>query len=134
VGGWVCSVSSTCVFFSNTRHSYFPPPRVQGLATPTAILVGTGLGATNGILIKGGEPLERAHKLSAILFDKTGTLTEGKPAVSESILLGDRFKTEPELFSYLGSAERISEHPLGQAIVRHAEEISADLTSPTEVR
>jgi len=108
-------------------------PCALGLATPTAILVGTGLGATNGILIKGGEPLERAHKLSAILFDKTGTLTEGKPAVSEVVLLGDRFKTEPELFSYLGSAERISEHPLGQAIVRYSEEILAEITEPTEV-
>jgi Cu+-exporting ATPase len=95
-------------------------PCALGLATPTAIMVGTGKGAENGILIKGGEALETAHKINTIVFDKTGTITEGKPEVTDIIpaegIDGDY------LLRVTASAEKSSEHPLGQAIVNGAEE------------
>ena len=95
-------------------------PCALGLATPTAIMVGTGKGAENGILIKGGEALETTHKIDTIVFDKTGTITEGKPVVTDLIVVGDFSK---ELILQLtASAERGSEHPLGEAIVKKAEE------------
>ncbi len=93
-------------------------PCALGLATPTAIMVGTGLGAQHGILIKSGEALETAHKIGTIVFDKTGTITEGKPAVTDVLALGDM--TKDELLRLAASAERGSEHPLGQAIVADA--------------
>ncbi|MCL2812141.1 MAG: heavy metal translocating P-type ATPase [Clostridia bacterium] len=92
-------------------------PCALGLATPTAIMVGTGKGAENGILIKGGEALEVAHGITAMVLDKTGTITEGKPAVTD--VLPDRVEAD-ELLRLAASAERASEHPLGQAIVRSA--------------
>jgi Cu+-exporting ATPase len=93
-------------------------PCALGLATPTAIMVGTGRGAERGILIKGGEALEMAHKIDTILFDKTGTITEGKPRVTR-IAPADGF-TETELLGLAASAEGYSEHPLGRAIVEAA--------------
>ncbi|GHU74641.1 copper-translocating P-type ATPase [Clostridia bacterium] len=93
-------------------------PCALGLATPTAIMVGTGKGAENGILIKGGEALETAHKINTIVFDKTGTITEGKPTVTDVVPL-DGFSVD-ELLGLTASAEKGSEHPLGQAIVRGA--------------
>ena len=93
-------------------------PCALGLATPTAILVGTGKGAENGILIKGGEALEVAHRVTVIILDKTGTITEGKPAVTDVLTDGDA----DGLLRLAASAERASEHPLGQAIVRNAME------------
>jgi Cu+-exporting ATPase len=93
-------------------------PCALGLATPTAIMVGTGRGAERGILIKGGEALETAHKLSTIVLDKTGTITEGKPALTDAVP-GAGF-TEEELLRFAASAERTSEHPLAAAIVRGA--------------
>ncbi len=94
-------------------------PCALGLATPTAIMVGTGKGAEYGVLFKSGESLEAAHKLTAIVLDKTGTITEGKPAVTETIPVGG--VSEDDLLGITASAERGSEHPLGQAIVRAAE-------------
>ncbi len=93
-------------------------PCALGLATPTAIMVGTGKGAEKGILIKGGESLETAHKINSIVFDKTGTLTKGEPEVTDIVPL-DKFSAKEILF-YTGSAEKKSEHPLGEAIVRKA--------------
>lgn len=93
-------------------------PCALGLATPTAIMVGTGRGAENGILIKGGESLERAHKLQTIVLDKTGTITNGKPVLTDVIAFNG--STEDELLHFVASAERASEHPLGEAIVRGA--------------
>ncbi len=90
-------------------------PCAMGLATPTAIMVGTGLGAEKGILIKGGESLEKAYKLTAVVFDKTGTLTKGEPAVTE-ILPADGVLPE-ELLKIAFSIEAVSEHPLAQAII-----------------
>jgi P-type Cu+ transporter len=95
-------------------------PCAVGLATPAAIMVGTGKGAENGILIKGGEALERAHKLDTIVFDKTGTLTEGTPRLTD--LLAARGHEEKEVLFIAATAERGSEHPLGEAIVKGAEE------------
>ncbi len=94
-------------------------PCALGLATPTAIMVGTGKGAENGILIKSGEHLERAHKMDAIIFDKTGTITKGEPEVTDVEVLNDF--DENELLRVAGSVEKTSEHPLGQAIVGYAE-------------
>lgn len=93
-------------------------PCALGLATPTAIMVGTGRGAERGILIKGGESLETAHKLNTIVLDKTGTVTKGEPELTDVVPLGGI--DEEELLRLVGSAERQSEHPLGQAIVRGA--------------
>lgn len=100
-------------------------PCALGLATPTAIMVGTGKGAENGILIKGGEALETAHKVDTIVFDKTGTITEGKPTVTD-VLPADGF-SEEALMRVTASAEMGSEHPLGQAIVQGAQEKGLEL-------
>ncbi|WP_252243449.1 heavy metal translocating P-type ATPase [Clostridium sp. ZBS14] len=94
-------------------------PCALGLATPTAIMVGTGKGAENGVLIKGGEALETTYKLNTIVFDKTGTITEGKPKITD-ILVNNI--TENEILSLAASAEKGSEHPLGEAIVKEAED------------
>lgn len=94
-------------------------PCALGLATPTAIMVGTGKGAENGILIKGGEALETAHKIQTIIFDKTGTITEGKPQVTDIVTIG---LDKEKLLQLTASAEKASEHPLGEAIVKSAEE------------
>jgi len=95
-------------------------PCALGLATPTAIMVGTGKGAEHGILVKGGEPLEAAQKIKAIIFDKTGTLTKGKPEVTDVIPLGKA--DEKGVLTTAGSLERLSEHSLAEAIYGHAEE------------
>lgn len=94
-------------------------PCALGLATPTAIMVGTGKGAENGVLIKGGEALETAYKVQTIVFDKTGTITEGKPKVTDIIT---KNLSDDEILILAASAERGSEHPLGEAIVRAAKE------------
>lgn len=94
-------------------------PCALGLATPTAIMVGTGKGAEYGVLIKGGEALETTHKLTTIVFDKTGTITEGKPKVTDIITNGE---AEDMILALAASAEKGSEHPLGEAIVREAME------------
>jgi Cu+-exporting ATPase len=96
-------------------------PCALGLATPTAIMVGTGKGAENGILIKGGEALETAHKIQTIVFDKTGTITEGKPEVTDIVGSGERSKDTDLFLQLVAAAEKGSEHPLASAIVREAE-------------
>lgn len=95
-------------------------PCALGLATPTAIMVGTGKGAELGVLFKGGEALETTHHIQAIVFDKTGTITEGKPAVTD--IIPAEWIEESELLQIAASAEKASEHPLGEAIVNDAEE------------
>jgi len=125
-------------------------PCALGLATPTAIMVGTGKGAEYGVLIKSGEALETAHKINTIVFDKTGTITEGKPKVTDIVLVNDYYydkadeknkgqsgKTEgkakngmynkDELLRLAASAEKGSEHPLGEAIVNMAKERNIEL-------
>ena len=117
-------------------------PCALGLATPTAIMVGTGKGAENGVLIRSGGALETAHKVTAIMLDKTGTLTQGAPAVMD-VVARSKFQVQrsnlepatlnPERFLQLvASAEKNSEHPLGQAIVKHAQDAGLTLNEPTE--
>jgi Cu+-exporting ATPase len=117
-------------------------PCALGLATPTAIMVGTGKGAENGVLIRNGGALEAAHKVTAIILDKTGTLTQGAPAVTD-VALSSKLKVqssnlEPETLNLerflqlAASAEKNSEHPLGQAIVKHARDAGLALSEPTE--
>jgi Cu+-exporting ATPase len=95
-------------------------PCALGIATPTAIMVGTGKGAENGLLIKGGDNLEKTRKLTTVVFDKTGTLTKGEPSVTDVITIEDF--DENKLLTLAAGAEKGSEHPLGQAIVKGAEE------------
>lgn len=104
-------------------------PCALGLATPTAIMVGTGKGAEHGILVKGGEPLEAAEKINAIIFDKTGTLTNGKPVVTDVILANNsKLKTKNEILELAASLEYGSEHPLAEAVVTKAGEEKIKLT------
>ena len=105
-------------------------PCALGLATPTAIMVGTGKGAENGVLIKGGETLEAAHKLQTIVLDKTGTITRGEPALTDVVVLGQL--DEGELLRLVASSERGSEHPLGEAIVRGAQEREIHLSDAAD--
>jgi P-type Cu+ transporter len=116
-------VSGQSVVFSMTIFTavlVIACPCALGLATPTAIMVGTGKGAENGILIKGGAALEEAHRIQTVVLDKTGTITEGAPVVTD-IVLGDGL-SEDALLQLAASAEKGSEHPLGEAIVKRAEE------------
>ncbi len=92
-------------------------PCALGLATPTSIMVGTGLGAQRGILIKGADSLELAHQIQAIVLDKTGTITQGKPTVTDYATVGGT-ANEMELLRLAAAVERNSEHPLAEAIVR----------------
>ncbi|TSC76262.1 MAG: Cu2+-exporting ATPase [Parcubacteria group bacterium Gr01-1014_31] len=96
-------------------------PCALGLATPTAILVGTGVGANRGILIKNGEALEKGKHIDVVIFDKTGTLTEGKPRVTDIAPLGDGVSAD-ELLAGAAAVERLSEHPLAAAVAAAAEE------------
>ncbi|KOR23813.1 heavy metal translocating P-type ATPase [Clostridium sp. L74] len=107
-------------------------PCALGLATPTAIMVGTGKGAENGVLIKSGGALETAHKVQSIIFDKTGTITEGKPKVT-NILVAEGVD-EKYLLQVAATAEKGSEHPLGEAIVKKAEEENLELFQGKDFR
>jgi len=107
-------------------------PCALGLATPTAIMVGTGKGAEHGILIRNAEALELCHKINAVILDKTGTITKGEPAVIDIVNmksreLGDFF----DILRVAASAEKLSEHPLGKAIVRKALGAHVDILDPT---
>jgi Cu+-exporting ATPase len=95
-------------------------PCAMGLAVPTAVMVATGRGAEFGVLIKGGEALQRAGDVTTVVLDKTGTVTEGKPGVTD-VVRAPAFASDDELLRLAASLERSSEHPLGDAIVRHAE-------------
>ncbi len=105
-------------------------PCALGIATPAALLVGTGKGAENGILIKGGDQLELAHKANTVIFDKTGTLTKGKPAVTDIVPIGNL--SETQILGYAGSVEKGSEHPLAQAVVDAAQKMNVALSDPSD--
>ncbi|XP_077581919.1 copper-transporting ATPase 2 isoform X2 [Stigmatopora nigra] len=104
-------------------------PCSLGLATPTAVMVGTGVGAQNGILIKGGEPLEMAHKIDVVMFDKTGTITNGVPRVTRVLVLWEMARMPlRKILALVGTAEASSEHPLGIAVAKHCkEELGSDV-------
>jgi Cu+-exporting ATPase len=104
-------------------------PCALGLATPTSIMVGTGKGAENGILIKGAESLELAHKLKTIVLDKTGTITQGKPTVTDFVTVnGTANSNELNLLRLAASVERYSEHPLAEAVVQYAQSQGVELS------
>ncbi|MBD1821543.1 copper-translocating P-type ATPase [Cyanobacteria bacterium FACHB-DQ100] len=108
-------------------------PCALGLATPTSIMVGTGKGAENGILIKGAESLELAHKLQTIVLDKTGTITQGKPTVTDYVTVqGTADHNELNLLRLAASIERNSEHPLAEAVVHYAQAQGVELTNSQE--
>lgn len=106
-------------------------PCALGLATPTAVMVGTGRGARLGILFRSSEALQRARQLEIVVFDKTGTLTRGEPEIQSVITLDS---DEAELLRFAGSAELMSEHPLGEAVLREARRRSLNLTKPDSFR
>lgn len=105
-------------------------PCAMGLATPTSIMVGVGKGAEHGILFKNSAALEQAHKLQAVVLDKTGTITKGEPAVTDVVASSSGTASGEELLRLAASAERGSEHPLGEAIVRSAQEKGLLLSQP----
>ncbi len=108
-------------------------PCALGLATPTSIMVGTGKGAENGILIKGADSLELAHKLQTIVLDKTGTITQGKPTVTHFVTVnGTANSNELKLLRLAASVERNSEHPLAEAVVQYAQSQGVELTDSQE--
>ena len=106
-------------------------PCALGLATPTAVMVGTGRGARQGILFRSSEALQRVRQLGTVVFDKTGTLTRGEPEIRTVITLDS---DEAELLRLAGSAELMSEHPLGEAVLREAQSRSLNLTKPSSFR
>jgi Cu+-exporting ATPase len=106
-------------------------PCALGLATPTSVMVGTGIGAQNGILIKGADSLEIAHKIQAIVLDKTGTLTQGKPVVTDYVTVGGTaYSNEINLLRLAAAVERNSEHPLAEAVVQYAKAQGVDFPLP----
>jgi P-type Cu+ transporter len=104
-------------------------PCALGIATPAALMVGVGKGAENGILIRGGEVLERAEKLSTVIFDKTGTLTRGEPSLTDLVALGEY--GEDDVLKFAAAVEAGSEHPLGEAIVRAAKHRNLKVSAVT---
>jgi Cu+-exporting ATPase len=110
-------------------------PCAMGLATPTAVMVGTGKGAETGILLRSGEALERAGKINIVVLDKTGTITRGQPVVTDIVVLngrGDKTEQEAYLLKLTASVEKVSEHPLGEAIVAEAGQRGITLDMPDE--
>lgn len=124
---WYVLLGSTLSFalMALTSVIVIACPCALGLATPTALMVGTGKGAERGILVKGGEPLEAASTLSAVIFDKTGTLTKGKPEVTDVISCGTL--GEDAILALSASVEKLSEHPLAEAIYSYAKENRANV-------
>ena len=129
---FVLGASLTFALMAFTSVIVIACPCALGLATPTAIMVGTGKGAEHGVLIKGGEPLEAACKIKAVVFDKTGTLTKGQPEVTD--VIGAGLTDEKQIIMLAASLEKLSEHPLAEAIVKYAQEESISLSEVTEFR
>jgi len=119
-GGASASVAAVRGFAAAIAVLVIACPCAMGLAVPTAVMVATGKGAELGVLIKGGEALQRAGDVTTVVLDKTGTVTEGKPGVTD-VVRTDALASDDELLRLTASLERSSEHPLGSAIVRHAE-------------
>lgn len=117
---FVLGSSSSFALMAFTAVLVIACPCALGLATPTAIMVGTGMGASAGVLVKGGEPLEAARRVNTIVFDKTGTLTHGKPVITDIVSLNGQKNND--ILQIVASLERDSEHPLAKAIVTAADE------------
>jgi len=125
---FVFNMGITFSLLASTAVLVIACPCALGLATPTAIMVGTGLGAKYGILIKGGDALETAHKLRHVIFDKTGTITKGIPEVIDIVPLGKT--TEKKVLEISASIEKTSEHPLADAIVEKAKKEKVRISEP----
>ena len=123
-GWWLIADDPTKGLIAAVAVLIIACPCALGLATPTAILVGTGRGAAMGVLIKGGEILERSKRIDTVVFDKTGTLTKGEPAVTDIVVLpgpdGRPARSEAEVLDLAAAAEAGSEHPLAAAIIGRA--------------
>lgn len=133
IKGWVTLNNTPAIFSLSIFIAVLviACPCSLGLATPTAIMVGTGRGAELGILIKGGEPLENAYKIDTVVFDKTGTITEGKPRLTD---IYTQDFDETELLTLVASSESHSEHPLGEAIINFAKEKNIKFVNPTNFK
>ncbi|MBP2651989.1 MAG: copper/silver-translocating P-type ATPase [Firmicutes bacterium] len=116
---WLATGNIEQALISATAVLVIACPCALGLATPTSIMVGTGRGAEQGILFKGGAELEKSHKINTIVLDKTGTITYGRPALTEVVVVDDSY-TESQIIQLAAVAEKYSEHPLAQAIVEEA--------------
>jgi len=122
MGWWMFGPSFTVAFMNAVAVLIIACPCALGLATPTAIMVGTGRGAEEGVLIRDAESLETAHKIDVVLMDKTGTITKGAPELVSTVLApGGIFSNAHDALAAAAAAERYSEHPYGQALVKHAE-------------
>ena len=130
--GWYWAAGATLVFAMTLAITVvvIACPDALGLATPTAVMVGTGLGALNGILFKNATALEQASKVRAVIFDKTGTLTVGQPSVVD-VVVADGVVTEPDFVRLVASVEQSSEHPIAQAIVDYAKGRDLSLVQAT---
>ena len=132
---WGPSPSITFALVSFVAVLIIACPCALGLATPTAIMIGAGKGAENGILIKDATSLELAHKINTIVFDKTGTLTKGEPVVTDIIIAGKNSKySMKELLSISASSELHSEHPIGRAIIKKAKELNLRFIEPNNFK
>lgn len=129
---WLDPGAFTRALLNMTAVLVIACPCALGLATPTSIMVGTGKGAENGILIKGGEYLEKAHNLSAIILDKTGTITKGQMEVVEVKVVGGHDHTTKDLLRWAGAVENNSEHPLGRAVAEKARNKNGTLPDAKE--
>lgn len=126
---WSIAVNPSFAFFSLLAVLLIACPCALGIATPTAILAGVGKGAEYGILLRSGEYVEKARKLSIVVFDKTGTLTKGEPSVTD--IKAFNGSNEKEVLMLAGSAEKGSEHPLAESIVKHAQKNQITLVDAT---
>ncbi len=129
---WYLTAGFTVAFFALLAVLLVACPCAMGIATPTAILAGVGKGAEYGILLRSGEYVERARKLSVVVFDKTGTLTKGEPSVTDVKAYGEF--TEKDVVMFAGSAEKNSEHPLAEAIVKQAQKLEIKLSDTSSFR
>ena len=129
--GWYFALGATFAFalMAAVAVIVIACPCALGLATPTAVMVGVGKGAENGILIRGGEALEKAHKITTVVFDKTATLTIGKPKVTNVIAVDKG--SEKSLVLYAAITEKRSEHPLGEAVLEHAKDLKINVPAPS---
>lgn len=129
--GWTLAGDLPAAILASIAVVIIACPCALGIATPAALMVGVGKGAEAGILIRGAEHLERALDLTTVVFDKTGTLTRGEPTVTDVVPLGTTGRASAELLRLAGAVEQSSEHPLGRAIVDHAEMAAGPLPAAT---